>query len=241
MEQMYLKIKRIFGKRTARIVGELLLLAVLFLISIMCKIYQKVSATTFEGEVVVCIDPGHGGNDPGKLGITGVMEKDINLSIGLKLKEELEKRNVKVVMTRTTDICLADDLVRNKKTADMNKRIEILESSKADIFISIHQNSYPDTSVKGAQCFFYKGSYLGENLAKIIQGQMIKTVDSTNKRKAKSEKDLFVLRKSSCPAVIIECGFLSCPREEEILKTDAYQSKIAKAIADGIMIYEKEK
>ena len=109
-------------------------------------------------EYMVCIDSGHGGNDPGKIGVAGTKEKEVNLAIALKLKKQLEKQNIRVIMTRTDDRNLADANVKNEKTSDMKNRVAKMDSEQPDAVVSIHQNSYTDSSAKGAQVFYYEGS-----------------------------------------------------------------------------------
>ena len=97
------------------------------------------------------LDPGHGGRDPGKVGAQGEQEKDINLAISLKVKERLEKDGMEVVMTREKDVMLADEDASNKKLEDLNNRIRIINERQPAVAVSIHQNSYSDPAVKGAQ------------------------------------------------------------------------------------------
>ncbi len=182
-------------------------------------------------EVKIVIDSGHGGMDPGKIGINDVLEKDINLKIASKLKVLLEESKIKVVMTRDTDDGLADS-----KTEDMKKRIEIINKESPILCVSVHQNSYSDEAIKGAQVFYYSHSAKGELAAEILQQALIK-VDTENTRQKKANDTYYILKKSEVPTVIVECGFLSNQEEAERLNTDAYQQKIAEAIAMGILEY----
>lgn len=223
--------KKMIKNRKSRFI---LCFAVLFIIIIVnCFLYFS-KAIKPDDELVIVIDPGHGGNDPGKVGINGVDEKDINLSIALKLKESLEKRGVRVVMTRENDASLATLGATNKKTSDMNNRIEIINSCHADMLISIHQNSYTSPDVKGAQVFYHDSSDDSRIIAQTLQNALVSEVDPENKREAKAGNDYFILRKSTCPGVIIECGFLSCPKEAAKLVDEEYQWKIAETIAGVI-------
>lgn len=186
---------------------------------------------------VVAIDPGHGGFDPGKVGVSGALEKDINLSIAWKVKQQLEKKGVQVVMTRTTDQGLYAEGERNKKSADMRNRVNIIEASGAAIAVSIHQNSFTDTVSKGSQVFYYTGSKEGQKLANFIQTSIRETVKDENHRIEKANSDYYMLRKVNCPIVIVECGFLSNPMEEALLLEEDYQKKIAKGVSKGIIKY----
>lgn len=188
------------------------------------------------GQCVV-VDAGHGGWDPGKVGINGVMEKDINLKIAEALKKYLEEDGIEVVMTRETDKGLYDENASNKKVQDMKRRIELIEKTKPVITVSIHQNSYPEEYVHGAQVFFYSGSAKGKKLAEIIQEQLTVRVDPENKRKVKANDSYYLLKKTGIPIVIVECGFLSNSEEAAKLNDEDYQDRVAWAIHMGIMQY----
>ena len=182
-------------------------------------------------DIVVVVDARNGGSDPGKVSGSGKKEKDLNLAIAMKLKAELEQRGIKVIMTRTDDAGLATQGAVNKKKSDMINRIEIINNSSAVCFISIHQNSYSSANVKGAQVFYYGKSEEGKKLAQNLQARLIENVDKSNNRMAQEGNDYYILRKTSIPGVIVECGFLSCPEEEAKLSDEEYQNKIADAIA----------
>lgn len=181
----------------------------------------------------VVIDPGHGGNDPGKVSSDGVLEKDVNLQISSCLKAELEARGYKTVMLRETDANLATEGATNKKNSDMKNRVAIINDSKADILVSIHQNSYSDPTVRGPQVFYDEESKEGEEFAKLLQ-EGLNVINPENTRKCKSSEDYYILEKSVCTGVIVECGFMSCPEETALLTSQDYQQKIASAIADAI-------
>lgn len=185
----------------------------------------------------VAIDPGHGGNDPGKVGVNDELEKDINLQIALMLKDVLEDSGIKVTMTRDSDVALYDSDGGSKKLSDMRKRMSIVEESKADILVSIHQNSYTSESVKGAQVFYYSGSEEGKNLSECIQANIRKNIDENNSRPSKANDNYYILLHSKCPAVIVECGFLSNYEEAAKLSDKDYQKKMAEAVAGGIKDY----
>ena len=194
--------------------------------------------------LVIVLDAGHGGRDPGKVGVDGQLEKDINLEIVMKLKEALEKDTelgVKVVLTRSDDMGHYDKDTANKKSADMKKRCEIIEDASPDFVVSIHQNSYHSSSVKGAQVFYYKKSDKGKLLANKIQTQLVASLSEGNKgRVEKANDNYYLIMNVKCPAVIVECGFLSNEEEAKLLEDDEYQKKITKAIVDGIRDYLQE-
>lgn len=190
-----------------------------------------------ESKIVVVIDPGHGGSDPGKVGINDALEKDINLAIAMKLKELLENEGYEVVLTRKDNNGLYKDSDTNKKVADMKKRCEIIENAEADIVVSIHQNSYTNESVSGAQVFYYKNSQEGKKLAAAIQEALKNYLDEDNNRVEKANDSYYMLLHTPCPTVIVECGFLSNYEEAQALITEDYQQKVAQAIMMGIEGY----
>lgn len=188
-------------------------------------------------EYCVVVDAGHGGSDPGKVGINGVLEKDVNLSIALKLKEFLEANDVKVVLTRENDEGLYDADSSNKKVQDMKRRIALIEETAPVLTVSIHQNSYPEEYVHGAQTFYYETSEAGKKLAAQLQTRLIEDLDPENKRQIKANDSYYLLKKTPTPIVIVECGFLSNQEEADKLCTDWYQEKLAWSIHLGILQY----
>lgn len=185
----------------------------------------------------IVVDSGHGGIDPGKVSADGAYEKDINLAIALKLRDELQKRDCQVIMTRESDEGLYDPSASNKKMSDMKKRIEIMNDSNPDLIISIHQNSFSDTISKGAQVFYQSSSETGKALAETLQNVWKSQLDPENKRQCKANNDYYLLQHSDATMVIVECGFMSNPGEAARLQTEEYQSEIATALTDGVIEY----
>ena len=140
-------------------------------------------------------------------------------------------------MTRDTDEGLYSASDSNKKSADMKKRVDIIRETNPDIAISIHQNSFTQESSKGAQVFYHVDSKEGKEMAEIIQEQLKKSLDDGNRRVAKSNDTYYMLKKSICPLVIVECGFLSNNTESKLLMEEMYQEKVAWAIHLGVMNY----
>ena len=190
---------------------------------------------------VVVIDAGHGGADPGKVGVNQALEKDINLSIALRLKDLLEQNDITVVMTREEDKDLASENASNRKNEDLKARVQLIATTSPVAVVSIHQNSYPEEDVDGAQVFYYANSADGKLLGTIIQNQLKEEIDKDNHRVAKANKDYYILKRSTSPIVIVECGFLSNYKEAELLSTEEYQEKLAFAIHLGILQYIKTK
>ena len=180
---------------------------------------------------IVWVDAGHGAYDPGKVA-GNVLEKDINLAIALKLQVLLETGGATVFMTR-----LDDESLSPTKQGDMYTRRVMANASQADIFVSIHQNSYPQRNVHGAQVFYFNTSDNSRKLAEHIQTQ-IKEFAGTNKRlQARANKNYYVLRQTTMPAVIVECGFLTNPGDRGKLTKKDYQERIAWGIYLGIVQY----
>lgn len=184
---------------------------------------------------VVLIDAGHGGKDPGKVGVNGALEKEINLAIARHLKTLLEHNEIAVIMTREEDKDLASETATNRKNEDLRERALLTKS--VDMVISIHQNSYPEEDVDGAQVFYYAGSEEGKCLGTMLQERIKAELEDGNHRIAKANKEYYLLKKSAVPAVIVECGFLSNMREASLLSTKEYQRKLAFAIHLGVMEY----
>ena len=189
---------------------------------------------------VVVLDAGHGGVDPGKVGVDGTLEKDINLSLVYKLRDLLEAADVTVVLTREADDGLYQDTDTNKKRADMATRCRLIEEAAADLTVSIHQNSYHEEHVKGAQVFYYEKSTQGQRLAQILQTGFDRVLGEENTRQAKANDQYYLLLHTSCPVVIVECGFLSNWEEAAKLSDEGYQEKLAWAIHLGILEYLNE-
>lgn len=186
---------------------------------------------------VVVVDAGHGGNDPGKVAVNGSLEKDINLAIAKRLAWYLEQADVTVIMTRDSDSGLYSQNDSRKKTSDMQKRRQIMNESKADLAVSIHQNSYHDEEISGGQVFYYADSAPGKRLAERIQKRFDYVLGAENRRQPKANESYYLLLHAECPAVIVECGFLSNWREASLLGDEEYQDRMAYTIHMGILEY----
>ena len=187
---------------------------------------------------VVLLDAGHGGEDGGAIGGEGTIEKDINLAVMLKLQNLLEQNGCTVITTRTEDVSLhnkGDEKSGNRKMSDLNNRKNMPEEYDADIFVSVHMNTFPDRKYSGAQVF-YAESEGSKELAQCIQGELKAQVDNGNQREVKeSAGNIYILEGAKIPSVVAECGFLSNDEEEQKLKSDEYQQKLAFALYCGII------
>lgn len=201
---------------------------------------RSVSALSWSvANKVIVVDPGHGGIDPGSKGSNGVIEKEVALEVARKLATILGQAGAMVLMTRETDIDLSEpdggELI-SRKRQDLSKRVALANNHKADSFISIHVNSYKSgRGVHGAQTFYQPGSEEGGSLAKSIQSEMVRLLKNTD-RKAK-DVDYYTTRNANMPAVIVEIGFISNPKEEKLMCDTDYQAKLAYAIYSGIIKY----
>ncbi|GFN36895.1 N-acetylmuramoyl-L-alanine amidase CwlD [Tepidimicrobium xylanilyticum] len=190
--------------------------------------------------MIIGIDPGHGGVDPGAIGVSGIREDEINLKIGLKLKKYIEENGGKVIITRKTKDGLYTDKSKNikeMKTEDLHRRKEIIEKGNCHLLVSIHLNAFKDPRYYGAQVFYKKGDETSAILANFIQDELRDTLDKDNRRVPQERDDIFLLNEMDIPSVLVECGFLSNHKEEKLLNTEEYQEKIAFAIYRGIMKY----
>ena len=158
-------------------------------------------------------------------------------AVNANRKEALEKEKCRVIMTRESDIGLYQESDTNKKTADLKKRVEMMNQEEVDLIISVHQNSFSGESSRGAQVFYHSGSESGETFAKLLQAQLISSLDTSNHREAKGNTDYYLLKNTEKTAVIVECGFLSNQEEARKLCDEAYQRQVAWAIAQGTMQY----
>jgi len=175
--------------------------------------------------------------------IEGISEASINLKIALKVKELLEQKEIKVILTRDNENGIYDsdcETIREKKRSDMRNRVEIGNNSNADIFVSIHLNKIPQEKYWGWQTFFKNGDEDSKKLAEEIQKGLNKTIQKENKRQSLKIDNVYIIEHVKIPTSIVECGFLSNKEEADLLQTDEYQSQLAEGICKGIEKYFKK-
>ncbi|WP_129692086.1 N-acetylmuramoyl-L-alanine amidase CwlD [Gottfriedia acidiceleris] len=218
---------------------------VLLILSI--PLLQKTSKTwnfrglPLDGKVIV-LDAGHGGPDGGASG-GDVIEKVVALSITNKLRDYLQGQGATVIMTRDGDYDLAEDGMKGysrRKSVDLRKRVEIINGSNADLYISIHLNSLPRTSSKGAQTFFYGSLIENERFAKYVQAELRESLNNTH-RLAKIINHVYLMKYAKVPGALVEVGFLSNYEESQQLRDEEYQDKLAAAIYRGVIRYYTDK
>lgn len=210
---------------------------------LICLLFGMMTITVVNGkklplsDKVIFVDPGHGGRDPGTR-YGRILEKDLNLEISKVLKKELEKNGAKVIMAREEDIDLSKDTDYNKKHGDLNRRIELLEKNKSNLYLSIHLNWYNDYYYGGAEVLYNninsKNRILAETITKSLEKNKIKTreIKTTN---------LYLYRNTKVPGILLECGFLSNSNDRYLLQKSDYQEKFSKIIVEGVIDYfEKE-
>ncbi len=185
----------------------------------------------------IVLDAGHGGFDPGVLGASGISERELNLVFAQKLEKLLIEEGYRVVQTRPTEAGLYDEGQTHKKAQDMQRRCAVIEKEQPLVSVSIHQNSYPDSSVSGPQVFYYGTSKEGERLATCIQSCMNEQLEVKAPKKQKGNESYYILKRSAGTTVIVECGFLTNPEEEKMLRDEGYQDRVVSAIRDGILKY----
>ena len=186
---------------------------------------------------VIVLDAGHGGFDPGKVGVNGALEKDINLSIVHKLKAFLEEEGFTVYLTRENDTLLSPANSTSKKKDDMIARIEKITEWNPFFTISIHQNSFTNENASGPQVFYYQNSTESATMAHVIQDVLNTQLSPQKRRAPQANTNYYLLTRTPTPTVIVECGFLSNPAEADLLTQDEYQSRVAHSIFLGILSY----
>ena len=189
----------------------------------------------------VVIDAGHGGEDGGAVSNTGVIEKDINLSIALKTNDILSLLGFKTHLIRATDTLIYDSdstTLRQKKNSDLRNRLNVMSQYKNCIFVSIHQNKYEDSKIWGAQTFYSPNDEQSPILAEFVQSSILALIQPTNKRVIKKTgTSIYVLFNATKPAIMVECGFISNRNELNNLLNNKYQNQMSFSISNGILNY----
>ncbi|MCE5172569.1 N-acetylmuramoyl-L-alanine amidase CwlD [Paenibacillus profundus] len=187
---------------------------------------------------VIAIDAGHGGPDGGAVSRQGVIEKDINLSIALYLRDYLQQAGAVVFMTREGDYDLANGDTKGyarRKAEDLKQRVSFVEEKKADLLISLHMNSIPSQRWNGAQTFYTARNPESERLAKWIQSEIRRNLENTERVAKPVDRRLYLMDKVSMPTALVEVGFLSNPEESRKLADEQYQRKVAASVYKGIL------
>ena len=194
--------------------------------------YRRVDGPAGDGPPLICVDPGHGGSDPGAIGISGTKEKDVNLAIALLLAQDLRDAGLRVIMTRKDDTF-----------PTLQERADMANAALASLFVSVHNNAAGGSDSNGTETFFWgtpeNYSAQGKLLAEAIQRNLLQAIHSTDRRARTHWINLAVLSRTFMPAALTEVGFLTNPAEEAQLITPAYQKTAAQGIANGVLEYLK--
>jgi N-acetylmuramoyl-L-alanine amidase len=188
----------------------------------------------------IALDAGHGGPDGGASSKNGVIEKDINLAIALHLRDYLQQAGAVVVMTREEDKDLAGAGTKGlsrRKTEDLTSRSDLIARKQADLLVSVHMNAIPSPKWHGAQTFFYTNHPDNSRLAALIQDEIKKNLQNTDRVAKPLDANNYLLKTATMPAALIEVGFLSNPAEARLLADPAYQKKVAASVYQGILRY----
>lgn len=187
---------------------------------------------------VIVLDAGHGGMDSGAVGVDNLLEKDVNLDIVMNLRDMLTAGGFEVVLTRDTDTSIHDKSAkgtRAQKVSDMNNRLKIINQQENTIFLSVHQNKFPEASAHGAQMFYSEANESNERLAQFMQKSFVNQLQPENTREIKpSGTELFLTHNAKGVSLMVECGFISNPEEGALLATEEYRSKVAFTIYAGL-------
>lgn len=230
-----------------KIKHKLMVVAVSFVLIILSlqlgstSIAKETTSNSYYTNRTIILDAGHGGYDGGAQAADGTQEKNINLSIALKLQKYLQLGGFNVILTRDKDEGIEDndtETIAKRKVGDMKKRLQIINNNPDAVFISIHLNKFTTSAPNGAQVFYSPNNENSQMLATKIQESVVKQLQNNNERQVKKgNKSIYLLKNATIPAVIVECGFLSNSAELELLKNEEYQSKMAFSIYCGIMEY----
>jgi len=211
-----------------------IVIVIFILIIISGKFIKEVSVDSPIYDYTIVIDAGHGARDGGCVGVSGSIEKDLNLEYALTLKSLLETKNIKVIMTRTNDDELYDDNAINKKLSEMKARATLIKNTAPDLVVSIHMNSFPLKSVNGAKAFYRADSEKSKIVADNIQKSMHYYCNIKSKTSASG--DYYILNCTDYTSVLVECGYLSNIEEEQKLIKTEYREKLMHSVYVGILL-----
>ena len=188
------------------------------------------------------IDPGHGGIDGGAVGVSGSLEKDINLSLSIVMRDIMEVLGYDAVLTREEDVLLGEGTTGHMKLEDLRYRVEYVKQYENPLFISIHMNKFPEEYCHGLTVYYSGNDTESEVLGRSVRDEVVKQLQKDNERPMKKATSaLYVLHRATVPAILIECGFLSNRDEEQKLLDENYKKKLAMTIVSGLVLYAEGK
>lgn len=222
--------RRFFETSSLFVLNGLIILSV-----IVFSLFGNQAVTTMVPESpihTIIIDAGHGGVDGGAVSCTGVYESQINLEIALRLDDLFHLLGAKTVMIRTSDISVytEGETIAAKKVSDIKQRVQIANTTPYAIYLSIHQNNFADPRYWGSQ-IFYNGQSGSQEFASQMQTNLKNNLQQQNNRKIKKSSGVYLMEHMNCTGILIECGFLSNPSEEELLRNSEYQKKLCCVVA----------
>lgn len=217
------------------IIIYIVILALFLTVPLLGSEAVTVIANNGTGDHTVIIDAGHGGVDGGAVSCTGVYESKINLEISLKLNDLMNLLGIHTIMIRNTDrsVYTEGDTIAAKKVSDIKERIRIVESTPNAILVSIHQNNFTDSRYSGTQVF-YNAQPHSKELAAKLQTCFRENINPSNQRQIKKSSGVYLMEHINRPGILVECGFISNPKEEERLRNETYQKQLCSVIATTI-------
>lgn len=222
----------------------LAIIALILLLVLASLVISNNTAAVFNNsKKTITVDPGHGGIDGGSSS-SGLLEKDVNLQISLKLRKTLVDKGMNVVLTRDSDVSLESksDLNSSRYRKDLHARKTIIDQNNSTAFVSVHMDAYKNSNARGIKIFYYETSEESKKLAQSICDKVNKMVfnEFLNTTDVKAEigtGDYYLLRTAQAPGVIVETGFITNPTDNSLIQREDYQNIIARAIADGVEDY----
>ena len=211
----------------------------LFVTKLGCEVVSVMAEhRSITNQYCIVIDPGHGGEDGGAVSVSNLPESEYNLSIALRLKDLIHLLGYQTKMIRTEDISVytKGEKLSEKKASDLQERVRIVNETDNAVLVSIHQNHFPEPIYNGAQVF-YAQTAGSEDLAEQIQRLIKTSINPGSRRQVKKAEKIFLMSRVCCPAVLIECGFLSNPQEELKLRDPEYQKILCSVISVALAQY----
>ena len=227
------------SKRPVVLFYILTISTVLFLVHIGSRTTTVLAQNTPPNrEHCIIIDPGHGGEDGGATSCSGKLESSYNLEIASRLNDLFHLLGYSTRMIRTEDVSIytSGSTLSQKKLSDLKERVRICNETPGSILVSIHQNMYPDSKYHGAQVL-YASSEGSKQLASQLQFLLTETINPGSRRQIKQGTGLYIMEHVSRPGILVECGFLSNPQEDALLKTTEYQQQICCVIVSAVSVY----
>lgn len=222
---------KVFKLKPFLIVVMIIVLSIILSVGVISVVGKESPKSVY----TIVVDAGHGGRDNGCSGSGGSKESEINLQVAKELKKYLESYGIKVVLTRADGNGLYSADATNFKESDMANRMKIINDTNPNMVISIHQNSFTDSTVKGAQAFYQENYEESKLFAEGVQSQLLSQLP--NAKSECNKGDYYLLKESNYPSIIVECGYLTNKEEESMLMTEEYREKVAYAIMCGVVKY----